>query len=261
MNRKIQNKIIRYVEENRDFAVATIVHASKGSPRKSGTKMIVFPDGTIEFTIGGGKLEQMTIENSIKAIEKGENTKIKIEFQNNKSGMICGGEAEIFIEVYKSAGLVVIFGGGHIAVALAKILDVLGLAYRVYDDRKKFADAKRFPNAQTTEVIDYNLTGQIKLSNNSYCVIVTHGHKGDKEVLKALLESKVSYIGMIGSKVKVKTVLKKLEEENINIKDDRICAPVGLDIGGESPEEIAVSIIAEILKVKYKRSGKSLKDS
>lgn len=228
------------------FAVAAIIQASKGSPRKSGTKMIVFPDGKTEFTVGGGAIEETTIKKCIQAIKEGKNKKFKYKFNTE---MLCGGEAEIFIEVYKTSGSVIIFGGGHIGLALSKILDILGMPYIVVDDRVDFATNKRFPNAYEVKVISYeNVMREVKITENSYCVIITHGHKGDKKVLSEALKSEAAYIGMIGSQNKVETTLSQLEDDGLNIKDGRLFAPIGLDIGGNSPQEIALSIAAQIVK-------------
>ncbi len=255
------DRICELMKRAREFAVATIVSASEGSPRKSGTKIIVFSDGNAEFTIGGGLLEEETIKKCTEAIRKKKNEKIKIEFQEEKSGMLCGGEAEIFIEVYKMQEKTIIFGGGHIGMALSKLLDVLAMPYMVVDDRKEYADKERFPNACKVVVSDYGKVKQnISVQENSYCVIVTHGHKGDKDVLSTLINSPAKYIGMIGSKNKIQKVFGQLKGEGLNITDSRIYSPVGLDIGGETPEEIALAILAEIIKIKYNSTGKSLRD-
>ncbi|MBN2407754.1 MAG: XdhC family protein [Elusimicrobia bacterium] len=260
-----QNEVLERVAElsgrGSEFVLATIVSSSKGSPRKSGSKMIIFPDGSIEFTIGGGNLEEMTIQKSMKAIKSGENASFEVEFTEDKSGMACGGKAEIFLEVFKAKDMVAIFGAGHIGMALSRILDILGIPYIVADDRREFADKKRFPNACQVKAVSYEkAVKELGIGKNHYCVIVTHGHKGDKKVLRDLLTTESEYLGMIGSDKKVNAVLNEIKKEGVSLTQTRIYAPVGLDIGGDTPEEIALSIAAEILKIKYKRTGRSYKD-
>jgi xanthine dehydrogenase accessory factor len=184
------------------------------------------------------------------------------------AGMVCGGDAELYIEVFKSSAEVVIFGGGHIGLALSKFLDILGLGYRIFDDRKEFAAVERFPNAAEVRRIDYNdpviSSGAdgLNIGKKSYCVIVTHGHKGDKKVLKSLLKTEAPYIGMIGSRNKVKAVMDMLKDEKVDVKAaaERVYTPIGLDIGGDSPEEISISILSEIFKVKNSGTGVSIRD-
>ncbi|MGM0442145.1 MAG: XdhC family protein [Elusimicrobiota bacterium] len=257
-NKKIYNRINELIEKGQEFAIAQIISAGDGTPRKSGTKMVVFPDGKTEFTIGGGNLEELARRKSVKAIKSAENKNFSVEFDEEKSGMVCGGQAEVFIEVFKTPHHVLLFGGGHIGLALSKILDVTGMPYKIYDDREDFASSQRFPGAEEVDCIDYKDTKDIEVNGKSYCVVVTHGHKGDREVLKELLKTPAPYLGMIGSVNKVNTVLETFDEDFIKENKDRIYAPIGLELGGDTPSDIALSIASEILKVKNNKSGKSL---
>lgn len=258
---KQHKRIPELSEQGKEFAVATIINALKGSPRKSGTKMIVFLDGSTEFTIGGGPLEAITIRKAISAIKKGQNIKFEIEFDLQKSGMACGGKAEVFIEVFKTIEKIVVFGGGHIGYALSRIFNVINMPYIIVDDRVDFATVKRFPEALSRVHSGYQeAVSRIDVDKNTYTVIVTHCHKGDKEVLRDLLKTKAKYIGMIGSVKKVKTVLDELKKEGLKTDDKRIYAPVGLELGGETPEEIALAVVSEINKVKYEKTGNSLRE-
>ncbi|MFC2061099.1 XdhC family protein [Elusimicrobiota bacterium] len=258
---KIIKRISELAESGEEFAVATIVSASEGTPRKTGTKMIIYPDSRFEYTIGGGALEEKVIEKSVDALKKGESLKFSLEMTEDKSGMACGGKADIFIEVFKKQEKVIIFGGGHIGLSLSKILNMIEIPYVVIDNRKEYASAERFPDAAEVKVLEYDQSAdKLKIDDNTYCVIITHGHKGDRAVLKGLLDTPAAYIGMIGSDKKINTVFKKIEEEGMIIDNERIYSPIGLDTGGESPAEIAVSIAAEILTVKYNKTGISLKN-
>jgi xanthine dehydrogenase accessory factor len=261
MDNKILRRKLELIDSGKEFAVATLVHATEGSPRKSGARMIIFEDGRTEFTVGGGLLEETTIKKGIDAIKTGENYNLCMELTADKSGMICGGEAQVFIEVFKPESRVYIFGGGHIGLALSKILDVAGLPYTVIDDRKDYADRERFPKASEVKNLPYTEIGKnLNISDDSYCVIITHGHKGDTDVLRVLLNTTVQYIGMIGSKKKVDATLKALADEGLDVADDRIYSPVGLDLGGDTPGKIALAIASEILVVKHSATGKSCRE-
>ncbi len=250
------SRINSLIKTGKEFAVATLISASGGTPRKSGARMIVYKNGKTEYTVGGGALEKKAGEKALEAIEKGENINYTVEFKGGRGGMICGGKAEVFIEVFKPEEEAVIFGGGHIALALAGILEIAGMPYSVVDDREEFASEKRFPGAGKVILSSYAKAAEkLRLDDKSYCVIVTHGHKGDEEVLRCLAHASVpvKYIGMIGSVNKVKTVLTNLKKEGVKLPLDRLYAPVGIDIGGDSPGEIAISIASQILAVKYGR--------
>src|SRR3989339_784966 len=145
-NRAIFSRVAELVKSGGEFAVITILNATAGTPRKSGVKMLVFRDGKTEFTIGGGNLEKIAVKKAVEAIKKGENIRLNIDLSPGGAGnMICGGAAEILIEVFSGSDKVVIFGGGHVGLALSKILDLLGFSYIIADDRKEFASAKKFP--------------------------------------------------------------------------------------------------------------------
>lgn len=254
MSIEIHRRIAELIESGKSFAVATIAEATAGTPRKSGTRMIIFPDGKTEYTIGGGALEKDTHRRALKALKAGEGGFFRVEFQEDKSGMVCGGEASLFIEVYKPSDRILIFGGGHIGLALSKIFDILGLHYYIFDDRTDFASSERFPRASSARVVSYaHPLESFEVTRNDYAVIVTQGHRGDKKVLTNLLPTDIRYIGMIGSKNKVRSVLESVEKEGFDSSDKRIHSPIGLDIGGESPEEIALSIAAEIQQVRYSK--------
>ena len=258
----VEQRLAELVSNDSEFAVATIVSAGTGSPRKSGTKMIIFPDRRTEFTIGGGKFEEDTINQALEAINTGENRIFKTEFKEEKNGMVCGGEAEVFIEINRSGIKIVIFGGGHIGLELSRFCDSLGLLYTVIDDRAEYASKERFPRAETVMVLPYDeVAGKLHITEKTFCVIITHGHSGDEAVLRSLINTPAPYIGMIGSVKKTAYVLGKISPDIKTADLDRIYAPVGLDLGGGTPAEIAVSVIAEILKVKYGRTGRSLKES
>ena len=261
MNNKLNKRLCELEDGGEDYAVATIIHTEGSSPGKSGSKMIVFPDRRTEFTVGGGALEEIVKKRAYVALKKGKNTKFTVKLDQENGSMACGGEAEVFIEVFYAPGELLIFGGGHIALALASYMDILGIPYSVYDNRPEYSSSERFPGAGSARIVEYEKLAQdIDVPAGSYCVIITHGHMGDKAVLSGLLHTDAKYLGMIGSKDKVSLVFDELEKEGMPVDMDRIYSPIGLDIGGDSPAEIALSIVAEIMTVRYGAPGGHVRD-
>ncbi len=172
--------------------------------------------------------------------------------EGEELGMICGGDTEVFIEPILSPPTLYIFGGGHIALPLAKTGKLLGFKIVVIDDRPEFANPERFPEAELTLAEDFAKSFQkLKINKLSYIVIVTHGHEGDETVLEEALATEAKYIGMIGSRAKNQTVFSHLLAKGIPQEQlDRVHAPVGLNIHAQTPEEIAISILAEIIQVR-----------
>jgi xanthine dehydrogenase accessory factor len=254
----IYQEIVRVKAEGGEAALVTIVSASGSTPREEGAKMLVRPDGSIFGTIGGGSLEARVIKEAIEVIRQGKPRHHHFTLTAKGAGelgMICGGDTEVFIEPILTQPTLYIFGGGHIALALAKIGKLCGFKIAVVDDRAEFASAERFPEADFILAEDFAKSfSKLKIDRLSYIVIVTHGHKHDELVLEWAVGTPARYIGMIGSKTKVKTVYSHLLSREISQEQlDRVHAPIGLEIAAQTPEEIAVSILAEIIKVR--RSG------
>ena len=174
--------------------------------------------------------------------------------------MICGGQVQVYVEPIIPKPTLYIFGGGHIALPLARLGKMLGFRVVVLDDREEYANPERFPEADKTIAGDFTKTlSQLSVDNFSYLVIVTRGHSFDQTVLAWAVQTNAHYIGMIGSKKKNRTIFDNLRSQKISDSElKRVHAPIGLDINAETPEEIAVSILAEIISV-Y-RSGKSKKE-
>jgi len=166
--------------------------------------------------------------------------------------MICGGDLEVFIEPILTTPTLFIFGGGHISLPLAKTAKLLGFKIAVIDDRAEFANTERFPEAEMVLADDFTKAfSKLKIDKTSYIVIVTRGHQHDELVLDMALGTPAKYIGMIGSKTKVKATYSHLLAKGVpKEKLDSVHSPIGLEIGAQTPEEIAVSILAEIVKVK-----------
>jgi len=249
------------IKKGKKFALATIVHSDESTPREIGARMIIFPDKKSEGTIGGGILEKTVIEDSVKLLEQGKSERFTYDLGKNGKdlplGSLCGGKTEVLIEVFKTESKIFIFGAGHIGKKLAEVCRILSLPYWIIDDREEYAKKELFPEA--ADVIHSNFErsfSQLPIDENSYIIIVTYGHKHDGVCLKKALNTKARYVGMIGSRNKVKILLETLSKNGVNIKDPRIYAPVGLQLGDKTPQEISISIMAEILKIKSGGTGK-----
>jgi xanthine dehydrogenase accessory factor len=251
----IYQEIIRIKERGEEAALVTIVSATGSTPREEGAKMLVKPDGTIAGTIGGGSLEAQVIKEAVGVIKQGKPKRLHMSLtakEAEEAGMICGGDLEVFIEPILTAPTLYIFGGGHISLPLAQMGKLLGFKIAVIDDRAEFASAERFPEAEMVLAGDFSQAfSKLNIDKTSYIVIVTRGHQNDELVLEWAVGTPAKYIGMIGSQTKVKTVFSHLLAKGVSKETlDNVHSPIGLAIGAQTPEEIAVSILAEIIKVR-----------
>jgi xanthine dehydrogenase accessory factor len=251
----IYQEIVRIKEKGEEAALVTIVSATGSTPREEGAKMLVRPDGTIIGTIGGGNLEAQVINEAVGVIKQGKPKRLHMNLtakEAEETGMICGGDLEVFIEPILTAPTMYIFGGGHISLPLAQMGKLLGFKIAIIDDRAEFASTKRFPEAEMVLAGDFSKAfSKLKIDKTSYIVIVTRGHQNDELVLEWAVGTPAQYIGMIGSQTKVKTVFSHLLAKGVSKgRLDSVYSPIGLEIGAQTPEEIAVSILAEIIKVR-----------
>jgi len=252
-------EIVRLRREGQRAALATIVHTNGSIPSYESSRMLVREDGSIAGTVGGGCVEA-EVWAAAKEVLRAEAPR-KMVFNLNHdaaydNGLICGGTLEIFVEPILPQPVLYIFGGGHISIALARAATAAGFAIGVIDDRDTFANRERFPMARDVFTSYEEAFEKIRPSASSYLVIVTRGHKDDMRVLAWAVKSGARYIGMIGSKRKVLSVYKALEKEGFDAKlFERVHAPMGLDIGALTPEEIAISIAAELIAVRRNAAG------
>ncbi|NQT31184.1 MAG: XdhC family protein [Deltaproteobacteria bacterium] len=251
----IYQEIVRVKAEGEEAALVTVVSASGSTPREEGAKMLVRPDGSIMGTIGGGSLEARAIGEAVKVIKQAKPKRLHMSLTTKEAGevgMICGGELEVFIEPILTPPALFIFGGGHISLPLARMGKLVGFNIAVIDDRAEFASAERFPEADVILAEDFTKSfARVKIDKSSYIVIVTRGHQHDEVVLEWAVGTPAKYIGMIGSKTKNETIFSHLLARGISREQlDRVYAPIGLEIEAQTPEEIAVSILAEVIKVR-----------
>jgi xanthine dehydrogenase accessory factor len=235
-------------------ALATIVHTNGSIPSYESSRMLVREDGTISGTIGGGCVEAEVWAAAKEVIQSEQPRKMTFNLNHDAAydaGLICGGTLEIFVEPILPSPMLYLFGGGHVSTAVARVAASAGFLIGIIDDRESFANRERFPMATELYTSYEDAFGGIQPNSSSYLVIVTRGHTEDMRVLAWAVNTKARYIGMIGSKRKVISVYKALEKEGYSAeKFEHVYAPVGLEIGALTPEEIAVSIAAELIAVR-----------
>lgn len=242
----------KLLDQNKPFALATIVKASSGSPGRTGFKMIGHPDGTTEGTVGGGPLELRTIKLCMKAIE--EQKPIFKEFDlGSDLNMSCGGHVKMYIEYYAPRRTAYLLGGGHMGQGIAPLLKGLGFKIVVVDNRPDFADPARHPAASEVIQSDYvEYANNFQPNPQDTVIIFTHGHEFDYDLFNicAIRNLDVTYIGLIGSKVKLREMREKIAAQNYDGDLlERIHAPIGLNIARRAVAEISMGIAAEILAV------------
>ena len=253
MYHDIYREIVRLAEAGEDAAVATVIMASGSTPREEGAKMLVYADGRTLGTVGGGNIEKVVTHEAMAVINSGQPKKLEYKLNpKGELGMICGGDTEVFIEPVRAAPRLFIFGGGHIGIPLAKMASLADFKIVVVDDRPEYATNERFPDAAEVIVSDFESSFEkLKVAPGSFIVIVTHGHKGDETVLEGALKTPAKYIGMIGSKTKNEAVFSHLLAKGFTQADlARVHAPIGLHIRAQTPEEIAVAILGEMIQVR-----------
>lgn len=247
-------EIVRMRRAGQRGALATIVHTNGSIPSYESSRMLVREDGSIAGTIGGGCVEAEVWAAAKEVIGSEQPRKMAFHLNHDAAydaGLICGGTLEIFVEPILPQPMLYLFGGGHVSIATARAAGDAGFAIGIVDDREMFANAERFPMAAEIYASYEDAFGKIRPNASSYLVIVTRGHKDDMRVLAWAVGTEARYIGMIGSKRKVLSVYDALAKDGFSpAQFERVHAPVGLDIGALTPEEIAVSIVAELIAVR-----------
>jgi xanthine dehydrogenase accessory factor len=248
-------ELVRLRRLGQKCALATIVQVRGSIPSYESAKLLVREDGSIVGTIGGGCVEAEVWNAAREALETGKPRRLSFNLGQDAAydnGLICGGQLEVFVEPVEPQPRAFLFGAGHISQSLAKIAGLAGFAVTVVDDRESFANRERFPEVEEVLAGEYEeIFPQLGVHEGAYLVVVTRGHRDDMRVLRLALGTPARYIAMVGSKRKVIAVVKELEKEGIMLgATERLHAPMGLDIGAVSPEEIAVAVVAEMIAVR-----------
>jgi xanthine dehydrogenase accessory factor len=262
MNHEVFSALAEALERGEEVALVTIVSSTGSTPQRVGAKMLVYRDGRTVGTIGGGCYENDAFWKARETIASRRPLNVKYELTDDiaeESGLICGGQMEIFIEPVEPSPDVYIFGAGHVGHVLGRMAHETGFRVHVIDDREKFANSERFGGGIDVIVDDIpSWLERHRLPPTAYGVIVTRGHKHDLDVLRALVSAPLRYVGLIGSRAKVKRIFDALVKEGVDPEAlRRVHAPIGLDIGAITPQEIAVSILAELIGVKHGRIGEA----
>jgi xanthine dehydrogenase accessory factor len=257
MNDDVFRAVVKALDEGERTALVTIVSTSGSTPQRVGARMLVYEDGRSAGTIGGGCYENDAAGKAREAIRLSRPELVTYSLNEElaaESGLICGGQMEVFIEPIVPVPDLYLLGAGHISVEVARIARSTGFRVHVVDDRDKFASAERFPE---TDVVVDDIPRWLKaasLPTGAFVVVVTRGHRHDFEAVRELAGRPTRYLGLIGSRAKVLRIFEALEREGTDPgRLAAIYAPIGLDIGAVTPAEIAVSIVAELIAV---RSGR-----
>ena len=249
--------IVDLKKSGKPAALAIIIRTEGSTPRRVGTKMIILKDGKTTGTMGGGDLENRVIQEAIKSIRQGEPriASFTLDIEKGKLDMMCGGQLDIYIEPVFPEAKLVIFGAGHITRSLAPLVKLAGFQVSVVEDSPDLLQKDRFP--ETGQLIQTDMeqfAGDLPSDAQTYIVLLSRGFSRDKAILSRLIQKDFKYIGMIGSLRKINTMRGDLQKEGIPEESfSKLRAPIGLDIGAETPEEIAISIAAEIIAAKKEK--------
>ncbi len=251
------------IEKNHEpAALCTVVYSQGSTPRHVGSKMLVYDDGHFLGTVGGGDLEHRVLDEAWIAMTDGQSRKLKYNMSNPKRGDpgVCGGTVEVFVEPILPPAMIIVIGAGHVGKAVVHLAKWLGFRVAVCDDRPEFCTPEEIPGADVYFPVTMDkLPEHVKINRRSYLVLTTRGSNIDSAGLAPLLDSSAGYIGVIGSKRRWLTTVGDLKKRGVS--DDKIArvhSPMGLELQAETPEEIAVSIMAEILMLRDKGSGKPM---
>ncbi|KAA3647127.1 MAG: XdhC family protein [Chloroflexi bacterium] len=255
----IYQRIAEIENNGGSAALCTITQATGSTPRNAGSKMLVFPDGSIEGTIGGGEMESLAIQEARSAMQDGKTRLVEYSLTDPQRGDpgVCGGQMEVYVEPITPHPTVIVVGAGHVGQAVVHLAKWLGFRVVISDDREEFVTGEMTPDAdEHIAGILADLPEAHKITSQSYIIMTTRNVKVDVEGLPALLDTPAAYIGVIGSKRRWETAQKMLVEKGIS-KDklERVVSPMGLELNAETPEEIAVSIMAEVLMLRGEGDG------
>jgi xanthine dehydrogenase accessory factor len=258
MTEDIYAEIVQLRLQGLRAALATIVARKGSTPRKDAAKMLIYEDGRRIGSIGGGCAEAEVCQEALASIRSGRPQLLKFDLTGDDAedgGLICGGTLEVYVEPILPDPTLVIFGAGHVGRCVAEIAKTIGFRIVVVDDRIKYANQERFPHADALVVGGWEEAfKKLTVNESTYLLIVTRGHDYDLACLRFALQTPAKYIGLMGSHRKIQLFFEALEKEGVDPEQfRRICAPVGIEIGSETPEEIAVSIAAQLIAVRKKQ--------
>jgi len=256
----IYHALVQLEEGNGAGAICTVVRSQGSTPRHRGSKMVVYPDGSIIGTVGGGELESRVIAEARQAMLDGKPRLLEYNMSDPAHGDpgVCGGQVEVFVEPLQPKPELVVIGSGHVGKAVAHLAHWLGFRVAVNDDRPDFCTSEAVPDADEYFPVPMaELPKLLKITPWTYLVLTTRGVNVDVQGLPELLDSPAAYIGVIGSQRRWATARKQMLKNGVSEeKLNRVRSPIGLELKAETPEEIAVSIMAEIIMLRQGGDGK-----
>jgi xanthine dehydrogenase accessory factor len=256
MSVEFLEKIAKLLREGKRVAVATVVETTGSTPRKAGARLAVVSDGTLLDSVGGGALEAMIVEDARRFLDEGGTGLKEYSLREGEhpgsTGMVCGGRARVHFQVEVPPERLIIFGGGHVGAALARLSTGLGFDVTVVEDRPRFLENVAFAGLVRLWQTGPDFAGDLPaIDPSTYVAVVTRCHRTDLAALRRVAGTPAAYLGLIGSRRKIGVVMHRLREEGVPEEAlGRICAPIGMPIGACTPEEIAVSIAGEMIRVR-----------
>lgn len=244
------------IERGTPAALCTVVGVDGSAPRSTTARMLVYADGEIVGTVGGGEWERRVIERALVGLQQGKSARLSAHLTRDL-GMCCGGSMDAFIEVLDTRPRLHVFGAGHVGQAAVRAALPLDFDITVYDEREEWLNPERFPGVRA--VLGDPRRQLPEGSPRDYFLILTHSHQLDQDILERLIGRQYAWLGLIGSRAKVARFFIRLRAAGVDeALFRRVSGPVGLDIGAETPEEIAVSIVAELVRVRRRHAGPTI---
>jgi xanthine dehydrogenase accessory factor len=244
-------EISALIAEGRPFVLATVIESAGSTPQKPGSKMVVLEDGSLRGTVGGGAIEFQIIEAARALLQAPEQTRVIETHLTHELGMCCGGRMKVFLEKENAPVRLTVFGAGHVARELAALALHVGFRVTVVDARPEWASSERFPGCEVLVKDPADHARALSPGERDFFCVTTHDHPLDQAVLEALLPKPAAYLGVIGSRRKAERFKMRLQAAGAAPASlERIRSPMGLPIGALTPQEIAVSIVAELVQLR-----------
>ena len=258
----IFEKISEAQKNNSDVALCIIVNTRGSTPREEGAKMLVYPDGKVTGTIGGGDLEKKVIANALNVLKTKRPSFFKHDLLHQHN-MCCGGSVDIYIEPIMKKNKLYIFGAGHTGHALAKAAVPFNFETVITDDRKEYLDEIKSDGVNKLNMHYTQALPLLPFDEHTFITIMTYIHPYDRDILAYCLKKPFAYLGMIGSRRKVEMTKKMFSDAGIGTMEEleKVDMPMGIDIGAEDPDEIAISILAKLIEVKNKKAVLNLQQA
>jgi xanthine dehydrogenase accessory factor len=256
--RDIVEALSQLLASGRRGALATVIRTSGSTPQQVGARMLLRADGTTLGTVGGGAIEQVVVEALLHAQRSGK-SQVLVRELGYDLGMCCGGRMEVFVEPIEAVPRLVIFGAGHVAKPTAALARSVGFRVSVVDDREELNTPERFPECERVLQDPPAFLRRVGLTDHDWVLVATHDHALDEQTLELALGQPAMYIGLLGSRRKVLRFAQRLGAKHPELDFDRVYAPVGLDVGALGPEEIAVSVVAELIALRRGKDAPHLR--